>query len=93
MESHGGRGRHTVERSAVAAGHSNAEKEGKEWQRDTGKGRQQDRGEEGDEGDSTLGGDDEKRQRNEKRLGRSLRTHPQPEDTTLSVLSRKDLPA
>ena len=34
-----------------------------------------------------------KNRKNGKRLGRSLRTHPQPENTTLSVPTMKDLPA
>ena len=52
------------------------------------------RREEGDESDATREGDVERsRKKIGKRLGRSLRTHPQPESTTFSVPTMKDLPA
>ena len=67
-------------------------KEGKERQGNIGKGMRGDRGKEGEEGDALRDGDDEKKRRKKgKRLGRSLRTHPQPESTTLSVLPKKGL--
>ena len=49
--------------------------------------------ERGGESDTPRVGDKKKKGGKEKRLGRSLRPHPQPESTTLSVLTRKDLPA
>ena len=49
--------------------------------------------ERGDEGGAKSDGDVEKSREKGKRLGRSLRTHPQPESTTLSALTEKDLPA
>ena len=92
-EMRGGRGRRTAERSAVTAGHSNVGGRGKRSAEKHGERKTGERGKEEDEGDATHDGDVEENRKNGKRLGRSLRTHPQPESTTLSVLSRKDLPA
>ena len=88
-----GEGNARQNRTSATAGHPNVGERGREQHRITTRGRRGERGEEGDESDATRGGDVEKSRKNGKRLGHSLRTHPQPEHTTLSVLSMKDLPA
>ena len=80
-------------RSAVTAGHPKLGGEGKGAAVKHKERRTRGMRKRGGEYGSTRDGDDKKIGKIGKRLGLSLRTHPQPENTTLSVLSMKDLPA
>ena len=89
-----GEGETRQKRSAAIAGHPNVDEKGEKMGcRTQGK---EDEGEEekrGAKATRRATATSREEEKIGKRLGRSLRTHPQPESTTLSVPTMKDLPA